>query len=87
MRCEARLVDPDAGPCYDRWGKLIEPDQVDWKEGEMDYCRLGAHGKRHELPQDHIWVCPGHHRGSGPSAGYQWATAHRSDIRTWLERT
>lgn len=83
-RCEAAIIDPDAGPCYNMWGHVITPGRVDWDTGEMDYVRLEAHGKRHELPEDHIWVCPGHHRGTGPSAGYQWATAHRREERDWL---
>jgi hypothetical protein len=83
--CEANLIDRHAGPCYDAWGKLIRPEQADWSRGEMDYVRLGHHGDRHELLIDHIWVCPGHHRGAGPSAGYQWATSHRREQREWLE--
>jgi hypothetical protein len=51
----------------------------------MDYVRLGSHGKRHELVIDHVQVCPGHHRGTGPSAGYQWATSHRPLLRAYLE--
>lgn len=81
----ATVIDPEAGPCYDRWGTLIEPAKVKWLEGEMDYVRYGAHGERHELPEDHLWLCPGHHRGTGPSAGYQWATSHRREERDWLE--
>ena len=84
-RCEAAIIDPIAGPCYDKWGHPIHPGRADWNEGEMDYVRLESHGSRHELLIDHIWVCPGHHRGTGPSAGFQWATAHRRDERTWLE--
>jgi hypothetical protein len=83
--CVAHRIDPHAGPCYDRWGKHIEPVRVGWDEGEMDYVRLDAHGPRHALPEDHIWLCPGHHRGTGPSAGYQWATSHRREERRYLE--
>ena len=85
QRCEAGLIDPNAGPCYDRWGKHILSTKVGWNQGEMDYVRLDAHDDRHKDPKDHIWVCPGHHRGTGPSAGYQWATAHRREERDWLE--
>lgn len=85
MGCIAPRVDPDAGPCYDAWGKPIRPEQADWSVGEMDYVRLESHGKHHELLIDHAWVCPGHHRGTGPSAGYQWATSHRRQMREWLE--
>lgn len=85
-QCEAPIIDPDAGPCYDRWGKQIDPKKVNWDKGEMDYVRLDSHGPRHTLPEDHVWVCPGHHRGTGPSAGYQWATSHRREERDWLEK-
>lgn len=84
-RCEAALIDPDAGPCYSQWGYAIHPNRTVWEVGEMDYVRLESHGQRHELLLDHIWLCPGHHRGTGPSAGYQWATSHRRQQRDWLE--
>jgi hypothetical protein len=84
-RCEARIIDPDAGPCYDKWGDLIDPGKINWVVGEMDFVRLESHGERHELFIDHIWVCPGHHRGTGPSAGVQWSTSHRRQQREWLE--
>ena len=78
-------VFPDAGPCYDRWGSLLSddatPDQL-----EMDYIRLGARGKHHELECDHVTMCPGHHRGTGPQAGKQWATSHREELRAYLDR-
>jgi len=85
--CVARKVDPDAGPCYDRWGKVLPLayNELKWDQGEMDYVRLGAHGPRHALPEDHVWLCPGHHRGTGPSAGYVWATSHRREERDYLE--
>jgi len=82
--CVAQRLDPQAGPCYTRWGKQIEPHKVNWAEGEMDYVRLDAIGPRHTLPEDHVWLCPGHHRGTGPSAGYVWATSHRKEERDYL---
>lgn len=83
-RCVAPLVDPEAGPCYDQWG---EPLVARGTEGlEADYVRHGAHGPRHALARDHVAVCPGHHRGTGPQGGRQWATAHRADLREYLER-
>ena len=84
-RCVARTIDPQAGPCYDRWGKHLLPEEVGWEEGEMDYVRLGATAPRHVFEGDHVWLCPGHHRGTGPSAGYQWATSHRREEREYLE--
>jgi hypothetical protein len=83
--CVARLIDSKAGPCYDCWGNAIKPEKVGWDQGEMDYCRFKAYEPRHRNPADHLWLCPGHHRGSGPSAGFQWATSHRREEREWLE--
>jgi len=85
--CVAPKIDPHAGPCYDRWGKHLPlaHNELKWDDGEMDYVRLEAIGPRHMLPEDHVWLCPGHHRGTGPSAGYQWATSHRREEREYLE--
>ena len=88
-RCVALLCDKNAGPCYDKWGTAIQPTlpiAKAWEVLEMDFVRLGAHGSHHELPDDHVMVCPGHHRGTGPSAGYIWATSHRAAQRAYLER-
>lgn len=82
-RCRAQDIDPHAGPCVDRWGEqvfVVLPNDL-----EMDYVRRGSHGKRHELPQDHVMLCPGHHRGAGAWHGAQWATAHRQEMRAWLD--
>ena len=78
-------VFPDAGPCYDRWGSILgdapREDQL-----EMDYIRKGARGKHHELECDHVALCSGHHRGAGPTGGRIWATAHRDELRQYLDR-
>ena len=78
-------VFPDAGPCYDRWGSLMSDDARD-DQLEMDYVRFGARGGHHELVQDHVTMCPGHHRGTGPQGGRQWATSHRQELREYLDR-
>ena len=72
--CQAAGLDPAAGPCYNRWGgtRVHEPEDL-----EIDYVRRGAVGARHELPEDHVALCPGHHRGTGPQGGFVWATANR----------
>lgn len=82
--CVAQRVDPQAGPCYDRWGNALLPHA--YVGLEMDYVRLGATGKHHELASDHVMLCPGHHQGAGPSAGYQWATSHRPELRAYLDQ-
>ena len=81
--CQAWAIDPEAGVCHDRdgWAWTTSPYDL-----EMDYVRRGAHGARHELPEDHVTLCPGHHRGTGQQAGYVWATAHRAEMRAWLEQ-
>lgn len=81
--CVARFLDPEAGPCRDQWGNIRV---IPVEELEADYVRLGAHGKRHELPIDHVALCPGHHRGTGAQGGYVWATSHREMERAYLER-
>lgn len=83
--CVAPRIDPEAGPCYDRWGKHIISTKVGWTQGEMDYVRLGSRHPRHQDPSDHLWLCPGHHQGRGPSSGYVWATSHRKEQREYLE--
>lgn len=85
MGCIAPLVDPDSGPCYDKWGDLYPRNKQNFMGVEMDYVRLGAHGPRHTLREDHVMTCPGHHRGQGPSRGYQWATSNRDKERAYLE--
>jgi len=80
--CQARDIDPDAGPCRDRWGDEYNP----WNHPifEVDYVRKGAKGKRHELPEDHVTLCHWHHQGS--KGGHVWATSHRPEMRAWLDR-
>lgn len=82
--CVALRLDPDAGYCYDQWGELMAPD--DKPRLEMDYVRSGAINGRHERPEDHVALCPGHHRGTGPQGGRVWATANRSLLRRYLEQ-
>ena len=80
-QCVAPILDKKSGPCYDKWGGLLPPWmplRKGWEVLEMDYVRLGAIGAHHELPADHIMVCPGHHRGTG--------TSHRAQQRAYLDR-
>lgn len=82
--CMAPRLDPDAGRCYDRWGKPLPELRQLANELEMDYVRDGAHGGRHLLMVDHVMLCPGHHRGAGPNAGRMWGPAHRQLQRRYL---
>jgi hypothetical protein len=82
-RCVAPLIDPDAGPCYDRWGDPPKPYDV-----EIDYIERGASAPRHVLASDHASLCAGHHRGMGPQAGRVWAlqSGRREQLREWLSK-
>ena len=78
--CMAPVLDPLAGPCADRWGSPLG-HKLDL---EMDYIRRDHIGGRHQLERDHVALCAGHHRGSGATGGYVWATAHRELLRDYL---
>ena len=75
----------DAGPCYDRWGNLLRDGRLSSEQLEMDYVRQGARGLHHELECDHVSLCAGHHRGTGPQGGRIWATSHRVALRSYLD--
>lgn len=81
--CVAPLVDKDAGPCYDRWGMPLPPNPRT-VHFEIDFIRHGKPFKRHEDPQVHVTLCAGHHRGTGPSHGWCWATSNRPLLRRYL---
>lgn len=79
-RCRAHDIDPKAEPCRTLGGNpVVYPNDL-----EMDYVRHGAHAARHADPADHVMLCPLHH-GTARMAGYQWATAHRAEMRAWLD--
>lgn len=80
--CIAPMLDKDAGPCYDRWGMRFHFMQRP-KDLEIDYVHHPDY-VRHVDPEAHVALCPGHHRGTGPNAGRQWATSHRALLREYL---
>jgi hypothetical protein len=84
--CLAPRLDPDAGPCRDKWGHRLHgaASYLSPEVGEADYVRRDALAARHVLPEDCVWLCPGHHRGTGATAGYVWATAHRDELVAYL---
>jgi len=84
--CIAPRLDPEAGPCYGKWGDRMEPPHR-WDDLEADYIEVGAHGPRHLLAKDHVALCPGHHRGTGPQAGAVWAKrkGRRAALRAYLD--
>lgn len=87
--CIAQILDPvGAGPCYDKWGlplgkyppmTSLEVDRI------RDEPSMGK-APSHTDPSRMVSVCPGHHRGTGPQGGRQWATSHREEIRAYLEK-
>lgn len=77
--CRAPDIDPGAGACANLYGAAPLPSDL-----QMDYVRRGAHAGRHIDPRDHVMLCPLHH-GTARMAGYQWATAHREQMRAWLD--
>lgn len=85
--CVAPKIDHNCGPCYDNWGHIMDnaPTLMPFEDGEIDYVRFRSVGPRHMLPEDHVWLCAGHHRGMGPSAGFVWATSRRGLERDYLD--
>ena len=89
--CIASRLDPDAGPCYGKWGDPLPADvrsRTGWMDDlEADYIERGAHGPRHLLARDHVALCPGHHQGAGPQQGRIWAkeAGRRDALRAYLE--
>lgn len=84
MCCVAPVVDrAELNSCYDAMGQPMSA--CEREKCEADYVRFGAVGGRHQFARDHVLMCPGHHRGTGPQAGRQWATAHRQELRAYLE--
>jgi hypothetical protein len=82
--CMATKLEPaELGNCYDKWGEPMQP--CDTAKLEADYVRFGAVGGRHQFARDHVLLCPGHHRGTGPQRGQVWATSHRAMMRDYLE--
>lgn len=83
--CVAPKLDPDADHCYDQWGNRAPVQQAP-HQLEIDYVRHEVRGAHHHYASDHVTLCPGHHRGMGPTAGHVWATANRVLLRDYLER-
>lgn len=88
--CIAPLLDPGSGPCYDRWGMEM-PRRSRQKALDLEVDRIRDEPTMGKAPSHldmsrMVAVCPGHHRGMGPHAGRQWATANRDKIRDYLSR-
>lgn len=84
MGCVAPRIDPQAGPCRDRWGYIHRGPPLGGME--LDYVRRESFAPHHVSERDHVTLCPGHHRGTGAQGGATWATSHREDLRAYLDR-
>jgi hypothetical protein len=82
--CVAPLLDPKAGPCYDRWGQLMARTEI--AKCEIDHWDWRGRGKRRAQAtvEQVVMGCPGHHRGTGPNGGRAWMTANRDLIGKWV---
>lgn len=96
FRCVAPVVDPESGPCHDRWGQDIER----WPVRRMDRNLLTiAHvkdgdaqsmGKRAPSDANHlVLLCWGHHEGAGERRGHCWGTKREGleALRAYLGRS
>jgi hypothetical protein len=85
-QCAAAALDAGAGPCADGWGGWFSGYSPTGEHLEADRVRdePSQRAPSHSDPYRMITVCAGHHRGTGPSAGRQWATASREACRAYL---
>jgi len=85
--CVALKIDPDAGPCADRWGNEhrwavladLTFDHVKDEPGMGFRSEINpATGFRTSDPGHLVTLCGRHHLTSG------WATSHRPELRAYL---
>lgn len=72
--CVAPFIDDSCGPCSGR----LTLDHVQSGGGRM--------GKRAPSDREHLVSVCSAHMEYGARAGHQWNTAHRSELRAYLER-
>jgi len=90
-RCQAPLLDPDAGYCRDAFGSVIARPHFLRDPGpvylQMSHTKprgeLSMQMKATPIPAHLITLCPGHHTGT--EAGSNWEAVHRETIRDHLE--
>lgn len=89
FRCQAPLLDPDAGECRDAFGGIVR--SVFPRDPGPMYLQMSHTKPRGELSMgmktspdsSHlITLCPGHHTGT--EAGSNWEAVHRETIRDYL---
>lgn len=76
--CIAPLVDPNAGPCRTRWGRVC--DRTYRQAFTLDHVPPSAGGTRVSRPRWMVTVCWGHHVIT------HWATSHRPAEREYLRK-
>jgi len=84
-RCMAPVLDENAGPCHDQWGREVRPGAINALT--VDHVGEGRMGKAAKSDADHlVALCWGHHLGSGEHGfgGSIWATSHRPELREYL---
>jgi hypothetical protein len=79
----APLIDPTAGRCRDHFGNVIS--RFDRSGLTVDHVNERAtRGRRAPSDPEHmVMLCAGHHLLT--SAGANWATSHRPELRTYLK--
>ena len=89
-RCVARKLDPDIGPCRDRWGepvKLQSDGTMRRRDVTFAHIKMSPGGPRVDDEMHAVCVCWGHHvMGRGDDA--MWAARSRGLrlIRSYLRR-
>jgi len=78
--CVASMLDPEAGPCRNKWGEPVELDRY----GRMSrpaltfaHIKMAPGGKRVDDEQHGVMACWGHH-----VFGNMWITSKRGLKRT-----
>lgn len=76
--CVAPLIDPDAGPCRDRWGHVRHRSVVPalTLDHVKDAPRMGVRAPSD--PAHLVTLCAWHHLST------PWATSHRPELRAYL---
>jgi len=76
--CVAETLDPQAGPCRDKWGELLPNNP--WPDvWEVDHVKAEPMmGRKAPSDMAHlVTLCHFHHQGG-------WATSHRDAERDYL---
>ncbi len=85
--CIARKLQGDEVNETDAWGMTLERP-LHFRDMEFDHVQEGygrMAAKAEDRAERGVSICSGHHRGTGNSAGFVWATANRPLLRTYLD--